>query len=155
MPKKIFISHYHRDEDHYRKFVNLLDKRKYFTFENYSVDPEDAGKAKSSEYIERKLKSRINESDTMVVLVGEKTHSRPWVDWEIEYANRQGKRIIGVWARGAKESDLPENQEKYGDALVGWNTENIVGAIRGNKEWQNSDGSRRSDRIGKDVTCGK
>jgi hypothetical protein len=39
-----------------------------------------------------------------VVLIGKETHSRPWVNWEIEEAAKQGKRIVGVYEHGGMDA---------------------------------------------------
>ena len=63
---------------------------------------------------------KISWASTVVVLIGKETHSRPWVNWEIGQANKQGKRIVGVYARGATEADKPAALEKYArPSLVG------------------------------------
>ena len=54
-----------------------------------------------------------------------------WVNWEIECAHREGKRIVGVWEWGAKDCELPD--ARYGDAVVGWHGENIINAITANR----------------------
>jgi hypothetical protein len=90
------------------------------------------------------LSSRIDWAGTLLVLVGKETHSRFWVNWKIEYANGQGKRIVGIYARGAKESDIPKNLDRYGDALVGWDSGNLIDAIRGrHHDWVTPDGQPR------------
>jgi hypothetical protein len=88
---------------------------------------------------------KISWARTVVVLIGQDTHTRPWVDWEIEQANSQGKRIVGVFAQGGKDADIPISLEKYGSAIVGWNTAAIIDAIDGVKnEFQHADGSSRA-----------
>jgi hypothetical protein len=86
---------------------------------------------------------KISWASTVVVLVGKDTHERPWVNWEIEQANRQGKRIVGVYVRGGTEADLPPALTKYASSeVVGWNTEAVMDAIDGKQNpFQNSDGS--------------
>lgn len=71
------------------------------------------------------------------------THERQWVNWEIEQANRQGKRIVGVYVRGGTEADLPPALEKYASTrIVGWNADAIIDAIDDKSNlFQNSDGS--------------
>ena len=56
------------------------------------------------------------------------------MNWEIEYAAQQGKRIVGVWARGDRNCELPEALDDYADALAGWNGESIVEAINGTSD---------------------
>jgi hypothetical protein len=82
-----------------------------------------------------------------VVLISPGTHESEWVKWEIEYAQKLGKRIVGVWAHDAKDSDLPENLDDYADALVGWQADKIIEAIYGNEsDWQDSSGQTKPAR---------
>jgi len=99
--------------------------------------------ANNEDYIKSILRPRINWAGTTVVLIGDKTHKRDWVDWEIEQANKLGKRIVGVYIRGCSDADIPENLENYGDALVAWNGDSIVDAINGNDIWQTPNGDPR------------
>jgi hypothetical protein len=81
---------------------------------------------------------------TVVVLIGKETYARPWVNWEIEQANKQGKRIVGVYIRGGTEADKPPALEKYASAICGWDTDCIIAAIDGTRNsFQNPDGSPR------------
>jgi hypothetical protein len=107
------------------------------------------------ETIRRLLRMKISWATTVVVLIGKETHSRPWVNWEIQQANKQGKRIVGVFARGATDADKPAAFEKYGSALVAWNSESIIGAIDGTANpFQNPDGSiRQATHVAISVTC--
>ena len=83
----------------------------------------------------------------LVVYISKETKDSDYVDWEIEYAHTEGKRIVGVWEQGEKGCEIPEALENYGDAIVGWNGENIIDAINGNDSIQeNPDGSSRSER---------
>lgn len=60
---------------------------------------------------------------TFIVLIGEHTHERPWVNYEIRSAYMQGKKIIGVYMHGCKDSvELPEAFKRYGGPIIGWNT---------------------------------
>lgn len=79
-------------------------------------------------------------------MIGPKTHTREWVDWEIEQAAKKGKRIVGVYVNGIGQDQptLPENLEKYADALVGWTGDRIIDAIEGKlNNWYCADGSLR------------
>ena len=59
------------------------------------------------------------------------------MDWEIKYAVQQGKRVVGVFAQGATDADIPEELGKCGDAaIVGWQGDRVVDAINGDiGEW--------------------
>lgn len=50
-------------------------------------------------------------------------HERPWVNYEIRSAYMQGKKIIGVYMHGCKDSvELPEAFKRYGGPIIGWNS---------------------------------
>jgi hypothetical protein len=64
-----------------------------------------------------------------ICYVPPETKNSEWVNWEIEYAAKQGKRIVGIWEHGETECDLPEALKEYADAMVGWNGDAIIDAI--------------------------
>ena len=128
--RNVFISHFNRDEENIQKMQSLLTSKGYI-IKNSSINSTKPNRATNEEYIRRLLRMRIQWARTFICLIGPETHSRPWVDWEIEQAFLKGKRIIGVYINGAKDSDVPENFEKYGNALVGWHSDRIINAIEG------------------------
>lgn len=146
--RHLFISHHHQDDAEVTKLTQLMSGKGY-DVRNSSVrmKPENQRrmdeKRVSEEVIQRILRIKITWASTVVVLIGKDTHSRPWVNWEIDQANAQGKRIVGVFARGGTEADIPPSLEKYSSAIVGWNTNSIMAAIDGNNEFQTSDGTPR------------
>ena len=144
MPNKnVFISHYNRDDEHISKLKSLLEKRGY-TLKNSSIDSTKPNQASNPDYIRQLLRDRISWAGTFVVLIGPRTHTREWVNWEIEQAAKQGKNIVGIFTNGASNSDVPESFERFGNSLVGWNTDRIIGAINGEiKNWENPDGTER------------
>ncbi|MDE6284299.1 MAG: TIR domain-containing protein, partial [Bacilli bacterium] len=91
------------------------------------------------------LKPKIDWVGTVVVLIGKETKNRPYVNWEIEYAIRHEKKIIGVYLPGATEEDVPEGVLKYGDSLVTWEARKITKALSGGTEWETPKGTRRPD----------
>lgn len=128
--KHVFISHYSKDDEHIGKMKNLLEGSKY-TLKNSSIDSTKPNAAKNEDYVKSILRPRIDWAGTMVVLIGPQTHKRDWVNWEIDYAHRQGKRIVGVYINGAKGENIPEKLKEHGNAVVGWSTNSIIGAING------------------------
>lgn len=141
--KNVFISHHSKDEKNIEKFKSLLEKKGY-QIKNSSIDSSKPNFAKNEEYVKRLLRMRIHWAGTFICLIGEETHEREWVDWEIEQANKKGKRIVGVYIKGAEEADVPQNFQKYGDALVTWESDKIIGAIEDQiNNWERPDGSER------------
>jgi len=146
MPEQhnIFISHYGKDDIHVQSLKNRLKGQKY-DIRNFSVDSTNHknGRIPKKEVVERLLKMRIKWSSTFICLIGPKTHTRKWVNFEIEEAHRQGKRILGVYTHGSKETAaLPENLRKYASNIIGWNSVEKLGElIEGtNLPIENSDG---------------
>ena len=132
--RNVFISHKHEDDDGLRDLKRLVEQHG-MTWRDYSITADNPNNAHNEEYIKREiLAPRIRQSSCLVVYVSEKTKTSDWVDWEIEYAEKQGKRIVGVWERGAKDCELPEALDRHADAVVGWNGESIINAINGTSD---------------------
>jgi hypothetical protein len=157
MPKQIknvFISHIHEDDEGINK-IKSLASRHGMIVRNDSVTSDSPNSAEAENYIKYQiLAPRIDWASVLVVYVSPDTKHSWWVNWEIEYAHRQGKRIVGVWAHGAKDCELPKALEDYADAIVGWNGESIIDAINGESdEWYKQDGSEQEYRIIKRHSC--
>ena len=147
----VFVSHYHEDEENIRKMKDLLGDD--YSIRNYSVTSDKYNNAQSEDYIKDLLRPLIKEAGTFICLIGPETHGSKWVNWEIEQAAKQGKRIIGVYIRGAKDSDIPPALEDSADAMVGWNHDSIVNAINGEDIFTNADGTTRPYVKGTRVVC--
>ena len=153
--KNVFISHIHEDESKLSDLKILL-KNSGITARDYSITSDKPNQAKSEEYIKSQiLAPQINQCSVLVVYVSPETKNSNYVNWEIEYAHKQGKRIVGVWENGELGCELPEALEEYRDAMAGWQGNSIVEAILGDDSiQQNPDGSARGER---DITrhpCG-
>ncbi len=130
--RNVFVSHIHKDDAGLNDLGDLLIKHG-MKVRNYSITSDKENNAKSPEYIKQEiLAPRINACSTMVVYLTRDTKASEWVNWEIEYAYKQGKIIVGVWERGSNGYDIPEALEEFHDSIVGWNGANIVDAILGN-----------------------
>ena len=140
--KNVFISHYGQDEENIGKLKELLAKKGY-ELRNSSIDSTKVNDAKNEDYIKNKLlKPGIEWAGTTIVLIGPETHTRWWVDWEIEQSNKAENRIVGVHIEGETDSEVPDALAKYGDALVGWQADRITDAIEGKiNNMENPDGS--------------
>ena len=141
--KNLFFSYYYKNSTEYDRLIEMLEDRGYFDYSNSSLDEES--KAENEDYIKTKIRSKINWAGTIVVLIGSGTYTRKYVNYEIEYARKKEKRIVGVYLRGKSQSKLPAelrkaHNEDYDDlALVRWNSDSIVNAIRGTNSWDEGD----------------
>lgn len=139
--KNIFISHIHEDDAGLAKLKELLAKNG-MDVRDSSINSSKPNEAKSEDYIKSKiLAPQIQWAGTLVVYVSPQTKDSKWVNWEIEYAAQQGKRIVGVWEHGSQDCEIPEALSEYGDAMVGWNGSSIIDAIDSEKDtWEKPDG---------------
>lgn len=124
----IFVSHAGEDENKIESVKQLM-RNKGFTVRDASITESEPNNASNTEYIKYKiLKPHID-----------------WVNWEIDYAMKKGKRIVGVFLQGAKDNNIPDALLKCGDALVGWNSNKIADAINGETIWLDSSGKTRAE----------
>ena len=153
--KNVFISHVHEDDAGLGKLKDLL-KSKGMTIRDYSIRSDNPNNAKSEDYIKSEILSpRIQQCATLAVYISPETKDSDYVNWEIEYAHREDKRIVGIWADGESGCELPEALKKYADAVVGWTGNRIIDAINGKIDgWENSDGSQYPPREISRYSCG-
>ena len=124
----IFISHHGKDDNHLQSLKQRL-KASGYDARNSSVDStKHQARRPSDAVIARYLKGCIKWAGTFICLIGESTHTRPWVNFEIRQAYLQGKNIVGIYKHGCKDSvELPEAFKRYGGTPLGWNSLDKLG----------------------------
>ena len=152
--RNVFISHIHENDE---GLIGLKDltARHGLNCRDASITKGKFNEAQNEEYIKYQiLAPRINWSSVLVVYISPEAKNSDFVNWEIEYAHRQGKRIVGVWERGAKDCEMPDALDRYADAVVGWNGESIVDAINSDSnDWYQPNGSQHDYREIKRYSC--
>ncbi|MBX7141125.1 MAG: TIR domain-containing protein [Chitinophagales bacterium] len=129
--QNIFISHYGKDDEQVQSLKARLKEQGY-NVRNFSVDSTNHkdGRIPRREVVERLLKMRIKWSSSVICLIGDKTHTREWVDFELDEAYQQGKKIIGIYTHGSMETaELPEKLKKYASNIIGWNSVEKLGEL--------------------------
>lgn len=148
--KNIFISHHGKDDEHVQRLKTRL-KDEGYDVRNSSVDSTKHQDVRPSDKeIAKDLSDGINWAGTFICLVGEQTHSRSWVNYEIEEAYKQGKPIVGIYMHGCANSvELPENLEKYGNYVIGWNSLDKLGDVLDGKPIprENPDGTLKTPKF--------
>ena len=152
--RNVFISHIHKDDEGLKDLKGLV-KKENMMCRDASITTDKFNAATNENYIKYQiLAPRINWASVLVVYISPDTKNSEWVNWEIEYAHKQGKRIVGVWERGARDCELPEALERYADAVAGWNGESIIDAIKGKSNtWYKQDGSGQGYRNIERYSC--
>jgi hypothetical protein len=153
----IFISHYGKDDEHVQSLKARLKDQGY-EVRNFSVDSTNHkdGRKPADQVVVRLLRMRISWSSTMICLIADQTHTRDWVDFEVEEGFRQGKRIIGVFAHGCSETaEIPETVKKYASNIIGWNSVEKLGEliIGKNIPVENPNGSSASPLFPRTKKC--
>lgn len=151
MPSRrhVFISHHHADDQAVTNMTNMLSRNGY-EIRNSSIRAKPANQERlakglvSDNTIKRLLRMKMSWASTVIVVIGKNTAQRPWVDWEINQAKRQGKRVIGVYERGGAENDKPAALEQYASAIVNWNADSIISAVEGANTFQTPAGTGRA-----------
>lgn len=142
--KNVFISHYGKDDQYVQDLKKIMNNNGY-TLRNSSIDSTKPNNAENAHYIKYNLlRPGINWAGTVVVLIGDKTHTRDWVNWEIKQAQKHRTRVVGVYKKGLQQGKptLPDAFNLCGNALVGWQGNRIIDAIEGRiNNFENPDGT--------------
>ena len=139
--KNVFVSHVHEDDAGLDKLKKLV-ANKGVELRDSSIHKGKFNNASDPDYIKTQLLApNIQWAGTFICYISPQTKHSEWVNWEIEYAAKLGKRVIGVWQHAAAQCEVPDALKEYADAVVGWNGDAIIDAINGKDGWQNPDGS--------------
>lgn len=106
----------------------MLDGASRFIFSNYSVPKDDSYEGMSTDKLYEQLKKQIRPVESVVILGGLYVSYSNWIRFEINYAKKLQKPIIGVKPWGSKRT--PKAVKQSANIIVGWNTSTIVSAIR-------------------------
>lgn len=113
----------------YNNLVNLLDKRSYFQYKNYSVPFNDPIHTKGTDAeLYAAIERQVSPCHVVIVLAGVYSSYSKWIKEEIKIANSYNKPIIAVEPWGSEKTSATVKQNAT--EIVGWNTESIVAAIR-------------------------
>jgi hypothetical protein len=122
---QVFISHaWHRSAD-YHRVVQFLDESRNFRWANLSVPQHDPMSGSDLDY---EVRNQMRPADVFVIIAGMYVAHSGWIDFELAFARRIGRPIIGVWRRGSQR--LPLAIQRAAIDVVGWNSASIVRAIR-------------------------
>lgn len=94
--QRIFVSYYYRDDNKYKNLLTAWSENKKFEIEFEDGSADISVKSKSRAVVRRVLSRKIREADVLLVLVGEKSHRRSWIAWELKKAKELRKRIVAV-----------------------------------------------------------
>lgn len=128
----LFISHSWTYGDAYDRLVNLLSKRGYFPFVNYSVPKDDpVHNAPSEDALYQAILNRMRPCQIIIIMAGVYVTYSKWINKEITIAKREfkyPKPILAIKPWG--NTNVSTTVTRNADEIVGWNTESVVSSIR-------------------------
>lgn len=122
---KVFISHAWGYGEDYWRIVQFLSEAPYFRWENLSVPEHNPVTVADLEY---ELRNQMRPADVFLIIAGMYAAHSDWIDFELSFASRIGRPIIGVVKWGGER--VPRSIQDAAVEVVGWNGANIIRAIR-------------------------
>jgi hypothetical protein len=122
----VFISHAWAYNDEYHRLVDFLNKAPNFAWRNLSVPEHDP--ISTSEQLTARLNDQMRTASVFLILSGMYVSHSDWIQYELNFARRIGRPVIGIRPWGAER--MPEAVQRGATEIVGWNTDSIVAAIR-------------------------
>ena len=138
--RRVFISFMVED----RKYADLMaawSANENDDFAMYDERLKVAIDSRDADYIKSKLRPKIDRASVLVCLIGEKTSGSKWVNWEIEYAQNQDKRLVGV--KLADNVARPSQVTGVGAIFVSYKKDEIQRAI----EWAVTSTKKEKDWV--------
>ncbi|MCY4423380.1 MAG: TIR domain-containing protein [Acidimicrobiaceae bacterium] len=149
----VFVAHRHEDDAKIEALKNLL-QGKGVEMRSSSITSDRPNNARNDDYIKQGiLRPKIEWAGKVIVLITPDTKNHDWVEWEIVYASRRDKRVIGVWAHGSAGCAVPDALEQHGHAVVGWNADRIIRALNGERIWDDPNGVPRGPQYISRIEC--
>jgi len=118
--RNVFIS-FHIDDEAQVNLLRAQAKSEQFEieFRDYSVKEPFDEKWKTN------CRERIGQTSALICMIGGETAQREAVNWEIEEAYRQGKKVIGVRIYRDRNHAVPKPLLEHGASIVEWNLAKI------------------------------
>jgi hypothetical protein len=86
-------------------------------FDRSLVDPI---MSRDEAYIRRSIRNQMQGTSVTVVLIGDKTHTSRWVDWEIEESVGRGNGLLGIKLKGKSGARTPALLRTYRAEVLIW-----------------------------------
>ena len=94
--KKVFISYHYDNEATYKNLLKAWSKNTKFALEFDDHSTDISVNSTDESVIKRAISRKIKEADIFCCLIGEDTHNRPMVTWEIEKAKELNKKLVAI-----------------------------------------------------------
>jgi len=124
MAKKVFIS-FHMDDRHAKELLVAQAKSDRFDLEfvNFAVNEpfDDRWKAQ--------CKERIKQTSVTICFIGENTHQREAVNWELKTSYELGNKVFGIRIYRDQNHIIPAPIREHNSKIIAWNIQDIVAEL--------------------------
>jgi len=122
---RVFISHAWEYDDDYWRVVGFLNDAPNFQWENLSVPEHDPV---TDDDLKHGLRNQMRPADVFLIIAGMYAAHSDWIEFEVEFARRIGRPIIGISKWGSER--MPVLIQDAATEIVGWNAASVVRSIR-------------------------
>jgi len=128
--RKVFISYHHGNDQFYYDQFTMLFHDQYEAIRDNSLDR--IIQSNDSEYVMRRIREQhINGTSCTIVLIGEKSHERKYLDWEIKATLDKCHGLVGIVL--PKHSKNPDGEIIVPDRFL----DNVRSGYAAWAHWQN------------------
>lgn len=128
--KKVFISYDHSEDVHYRRLLDAWDANTNFEFEFDNRSPSVAIDSNQASAIKAALTKKMKDAQYLLVIVGKKTHTSKWVNWEIERAKQSDIKLKLAAVKPDREYTSPSGLLGVGTAWAySFTQDSIISAL--------------------------
>ena len=122
---QVFVSHAWEYTADYSRVVGFLNDAPNFSWHNLSVPEHDPV---SNDRLAYDLRGQMRDADVFLIIAGMYAAHSDWIDFEVSFARRIGRPVIGIRKRGGER--IPVAISAAARDIVGWQGSSIVSAIR-------------------------
>lgn len=105
--KKVFVSYDHSEDAHYKRLLQAWDANKDFEFEFDSRGPDVAIDSTNATTIKQTLARMMKDATHLLVLVGAKSSTSKWMNWEIDRAKQSDIKLKLAAVKLAQSNPSP------------------------------------------------
>jgi len=122
--KRVFLSFVEEDKEKVAG-LRLLAANPNYDLEFYDESVRVPIDSRDAEYVQRRIREKINRTSVTVCLISEKTHTSKWVDWELEESEKKGNFIIAMALKGVERAVLPKLIKQKNLTFQAWDPNHL------------------------------
>jgi len=103
----VFVSYDHSEDVHYKRLLQAWDANPHFNFDFDSRGPDVPIDSVQAATVKQVLTRMMKDATHLLVIVGEKSWTSKWMDWEIDRAKQQDLKLSLAAVKLAKSNVTP------------------------------------------------